>query len=277
MGEVFFLNGKFLRKGPAEVSVLEPAYLYGQTVFETMRLCEGRIVYFKEHIERIRQSCRALDMKFPYSQAGIKKIILEAARISGFSDSCVRLTVGKSIQGQDVIVFAKRYSALTPEKYRLGFRAQISCLRQCESSALSGIKSGNRLIYELAYSRARKNNFDEAIILNTRGYLAEASRSNIFLVRHGMLHTPALACGCLEGITRKVVFGLAGKNNIRIREGNFTLLDLYRADGAFLTNSLMGIMPLRSVEKHVFKRGAGNNGPAQFFIKKYNLLLRNRI
>jgi len=129
-------------------------------------------------------------------------------------------------------------------------------------------------LYQLSLGQAQDKGFDEALILNSRGFIAEAARSNIFLVKGDALFTPTLSCGCLAGITRKVVFDLAKRNNIKIYEGRFILKDLYEADEAFLTNSLMGVMPLVAVEKHLIKKGLRGKITG-YFIKKYNSLLKN--
>jgi len=135
------------------------------------------------------------------------------------------------------------------------------------------LKTTNRIFYDLSLKEARDKGFDEAIILNSRGIIAEASRSNIFWVKDKELFTPGLECGCLDGITRKAVFDLAKKYNFKIYTGNFTLQDLYTCDEAFLTNSLWGIMPLAVIEKETI--GKGKCGKlTRFFIEKYNSLLK---
>ncbi|MBM3252414.1 MAG: hypothetical protein FJZ11_06545, partial [Candidatus Omnitrophica bacterium] len=114
---------------------------------------------------------------------------------------------------------------------------------------------------------------DEAIILNNRGYVSEGSRSNIFLVKDNTVFTPSLSSGCLAGITRKAIFDLAKIYNIKICEGNFTLRDLHTAEEIFLTNSLMGVMALTSLEKEPIAKGSVGR-VTKFFMKKYNLLLK---
>jgi branched-subunit amino acid aminotransferase/4-amino-4-deoxychorismate lyase len=121
---------------------------------------------------------------------------------------------------------------------------------------------------------AKNKSFDEAIILNNRGFIAEGSRSNIFLVKDNRIFTPALECGCLDGITRRVIFDLAQKHNLKIQGGNFTPQDLRESDEAFLSNSLIGVMPAVSVDKYPI--GKGRVGRiTKFFMSKYHLLLKN--
>jgi branched-chain amino acid aminotransferase group I len=271
--EAVFLNGKFLKPSEARVSIFDPGFLYGWGLFETMRAYKGRIVYFNEHLRRIKDSCRLLNMVFPCSTEEIKEIVKKALSINGLSDIYVRLTLWKSEKGTGILVTAKKYKPYSSEKYRKGFNACISSFKQNENSYLANIKSTNYLLCRLAFRQAEKRGFDEALIFNQKGYVAEASRSNLFLIKGGEIFTPSLECGCLNGITRKVVFDLAKKNNIKIYEGNIIQEDLCSAHEAFLTNSLMGIMPLTSLEKMCIGRGQCGK-LTKLFIQKYSSLLK---
>ncbi|OGX40156.1 MAG: hypothetical protein A2984_02740 [Omnitrophica WOR_2 bacterium RIFCSPLOWO2_01_FULL_41_12] len=264
MKEIVFLNGKFISKDEAKLSVLEPGFLYGFGLFETMRAYQKKIVYLGAHLKRLKNSCKLIALKCPYSPDKFKRMIKETVKINGFSDTYVRLTLWKSKAGTDILITAKKYQPYSPQRYIKGFSARISSLRQNENSLLGRIKSTNYLLCRLAYLEAKTKGLDEAIILNNRGYIAEGSRSNIFLVKDKALFTPSLQCGCLAGITRKVIFDLAKKYKIKICEGNFTIRDLYEADEAFFTNSLMGVMPLENKCGRLTK----------FFIKKYFTLLK---
>jgi len=276
MGEIAFLNGAFLDSKKAQLSALTPGVLSGLGLFESMRSYNGKIVYLDEHLKRIKSSSKLIAIRLPFSFTKLKEIIKETVEKNGFKDAYVRLTLWKPERGTDILVTVKRYHAFTCQKYRNGFRAVISSLRQNEDSPLTRIKSTNRLFYQLSLQEAKDKGFDEAIILNNRGYIAETTRSNLFLAKDNELFTPTLSCGCLAGITRRVIFDLAKKYNIKIYEGKFTLKDLYEADEAFLTNSLMGVMPLVSVEKHLIRKGLSGK-LTLYFIKKYNSLLKNGI
>lgn len=273
MKEIVFLNGKFIPQDEAKVSVLSPGFLYGFCLFETMRSYHNNIVYFQEHLERIKKSCKLINLKFPYTLNRLKELIQEIIRINGFTDAYVRLTLGNSGSGTDTVIMVKKYKPYTSQKYREGFRGCLSRFKQNEGSFFSRLKTANYLLFQLAYLEAKDKGFDEAVILNNRGFIAEGSRANIFLIKDNEVFTPALECGCLNGITRKAVFDLAKKHNIKIYEGNFIVPDLYQADEAFLTNSLMGIMPLVSIEKRLIKKGLVGK-MTRFFIERYNSLLK---
>lgn len=273
--EAIFLNGKFILKDEAKIPVLEPGFLYGWGLFETMRAYSEKIVYLNEHLIRMKDSCRLIHLRFPYPFDKLKRIIEKTVRISRFRDAYIRLTLWKSEHATGTLIIVREYNPYPKQKYKSGFRAKISSFRQNDSSLLARMKTTSRLLYELSFNEAKFKGFDEAIILNNRGYITEASRSNIFLVRDSALFTPDLECGCLGGITRRVIFALAKKYNIKIYEGNFTAQDLYNADEAFLTNSLMGVMPLAAVEKHKIGKGLAGR-ITEYFVKKYNLLLERR-
>lgn len=272
MKEIIFLNGKFVCPEDATVSALSPGFLSGYGVFETMRSIDKRIVYFDRHIERIKSSCGLVRVRFPYSEAAIKKAINKALSLTGFRDNYIRLTLWKKEALTGILIVARQYRPYSREKYASGFRCCISQFKQIESSALSRAKTTSRILYELALGQAKDKDFDEAVIFNNRGFICEGARTNIFFVKDKEIFTPALECGCLDGITRKAVLDLALRYKLKCYDGKFTLFDLLKADEAFLTNSLIGVMPLASVENKTI--GKGKSRPlTKFLIKKYNCLL----
>jgi branched-subunit amino acid aminotransferase/4-amino-4-deoxychorismate lyase len=276
MAEIVFLNGKFIPPEEAKLTVSTPGFLYGWGLFETMRAYHNRIVYFDAHLRRLRESCYLVDIKCPYSLAKLKTIIRQTVKINGFSDAQVRLTLWKAQSGADILITVKKYRPYSANKeYKNGFRACVSSFKQNENFYLARLKTTNYLLYRLAYVEAKDKGFDEAIILNNRGYLTEGSRANIFLFKDRELWTPALGCGCLNGITRKVIFDLAKKYHLQASESNLTLSDLYAADEAFFTNSLLGIMPLAAIEKHRIGQGVSRYKITPFLMQKYQYLLKN--
>lgn len=273
MKEIVFLNGRFLPAQEARVSVLAPGFLYGLGLFETMRFYKNKTVYFNAHLERLIYSCGLIGLELPYPADKLKQIIRKTVTLNKLLDAYLRLTLYQGKEATEIFVLAKEYLAPDEKKYRQGFCAQISRLRKDEFSFLAGIKTTSRLCYELAFRQARAGGFDEAIILNSRGYIAEASRSNIFWVRENTLFTPDISCGCLAGITRRAIFDLAKRYKFKIYAGNFVLHSLLEAEEAFLTNSLAGVMPLASVEgKKIGK--ARCQKISKFFQKKYRCLLK---
>ena len=269
-----FLNGKFIDKNKAMTSVFDEGFLYGWGLFETMRSYNDNIVYFNDHLKRIQRSCKALDMKFPYQISKLKKIIRKTVKINGFCDASVRLTLWKAAEGTNSLIIVKQYRPFPQARYVKGFNACISSFSQNENSFLARFKTTNYLLFQLANREAWGKGFDEALILNNRGYLAEGSRTNIFFVKDRRLFTPALQCGCLDGVTRRVIFDLAKKYQFDIREGNFIVQDLFDSEGVFLTNSLLGVMPLTRLEGRPIAKGFAGR-ITKFLMQKYNTLLKN--
>ncbi len=268
--EIVLLNGKLIENQEARFSVFDPGFLYGLGLFETMRAYNNKIVYLDRHLKRIKDSAKLIKIAFP-SLSGLKQAIKKAVKESGFSDAYVRLTLWKASQGANNLITVKKYKPYSVQAYKKGFSLSISSYRQNEGSFLAKIKTSNRLLYELALGEARGKGFDEAVILNNSGYVTEASRSNIFLVKDDQFFTPKLECGCLDGITRRVIFDLANKHKIKLQEDSLTIQDLYNADGVFLTNSLIGIMPVKSVEQYLILRPK----IIEFLRQRYQLLLKN--
>lgn len=243
--------------------------IYELSIFETMRFHRGKIVYFQQHLKRLESSAKLIGIKFPYSLQRIKGMITRTIRINKFKDANVKLILFGAVSKTDVIILVKKYQPYPLEKYRKGFSAIISQFRQ-RDIFLAQIKTTNRALYERAFNRAKAIGFDEAIILNKQGNITEGTRSNIFFVKNNALCTPALECGCLAGITRRAILDLAKNSKIKVNIGKFNLQDLYQADEAFLTNSLMGIMPLKKIERK--NLGKADFKLTRFFMQKYNHL-----
>lgn len=244
-------------------------------LFETMRAYQKHIVYFKQHLERLNKAAKLMRIKIPYSAKALEKLVLAKITKLKLQDAYVKLSIFKTKPAGKVMLEVKKYQPYLKRKYKEGFAVFISSFWKDETHPLAGVKSTDRLLYELSFQQARAKGYDEAIMLNSRGLIAEGTRSNVFFVKNNCLYAPCLKCGCLDGITRAVVLGLAKKYKIKTKQGNFTAHELLEADEAFLTNSLIGIMPLRQLGK--IKIGAKENKLTQFFAKEYDLLLRGKL
>lgn len=272
MEELILINGKMIRKKKKEMSLLSTGLLNGIGLFETMRSYKNNIVYFDAHINRIITSCKIIDMKPPFSFSGLTAIIKEVTRLTSLKDAYIRLTLWKAGNNTESLLVVKRYFPHSSSKYKKGFSVYVSTIKQNAGSILTRLKTTSRLSYEFSFQEAKNKGFDEALMLNNRGYLAEGTRSNVFLIKRNEVFTPFLECGCLDGITRKAIFDLCARFKIKIYEANLTISDLYGCDGAFLTNSLMGVMPLVYIGKGTINKGKLSD-LTRFLTKKYNLLL----
>jgi len=239
-------------------------------LFETMRAYRGKIVYFDGHLERIKKSCAKFNINPPCSFAQIKKQIINAVKQSRLNDVRVKLIICKAGNKRVISIIVKRYSPAPLQKYKSGFQIDIAGFKQKENSPLVIHKITDRQNYERAFEKAKKAGFDEALILNNRGDICEATRSNIFFVKGNLLFTPSVGCGCLPGITRKAIFNFAKRKKMKVRINRCSLQDLLTADEAFLTNSLIGVMPLAAISGKRLAKGA----ITKYFMNQYAGLLR---
>lgn len=268
-----YLDGKFVDEKEARVSIFEPGFLYGQGAFETMRAYNKKIFRLDSHIERLLKSLPLLEIKIRQGAEALKEAVLKSLSENNLKDAYVRLTAWQGTDGGHVAVFAKSYDFLQKEDYLKGFRAAISkTYRQNEFSPLSGIKSANYLPMLLVYRQAKAKGYDEALLLNTQGFLSETSRANIFFIKDNCLITPSLDCGCLPGITRDTVLSIAAKEKIQCLEAKVSPEELKKADEAFLTNSLIEVMPLVAVDDKSILAGKPGN-ITELILKRYRSLL----
>lgn len=277
MKKIIYLNGKFVKERDAQVSIFDPGFLYGFGLFETVRARQGNIINLDAHIERLNKSAQLINLNLAVSCGKMKSIVRGIAAKNASSDLYIRLTLWESERRKksNFLVFAKPYHPPAPRVYNTGYNCCISIFKQDEQSILSRVKSTNYLKFHLAYQQARQNGFDESLILNRRGDIAECSRANIFLVKNNKLFTPSLDCGCLSGITRRIILDLAKRLKIKSYQTRLSVQDLKKAEEAFLTNSLIGVMPIRSCSKKLIN--CGNIGDiTKRLMEKYSSLYKLR-
>ena len=263
MEQIVYLNGSLVPRSQAKISPFDLGFLYGYGLFETMRAYSGRIFRFEKHLERLSQSAKLLGL--PLNAFGLKKACHETLKANKLKDARIRLTVsiGEGETTPDlpkhpkptVLVTAARYVPLSDEAYHKGYKAVVSTIDRDSQSLLSRLKSANYLNNILARREARAAGADEAILLNERGFLCEGSTSNIFLVSQGEVITPNEESGCLPGVTRQTVIELGRDLGIKLAQREVSLEELLHADEAFLTNSIMELMPLAEVNDRRIGRG----------------------
>lgn len=260
-----WLNGKIVNGKDAKVSVFDRGFLYGDGVFETMRSYKGIVFKLDEHLNRLYRSFGIIKIKIPYSEGLLKKQIYKMLKINKLKDAYVRVTatrgegtVGLSkidCSSPTVVIIAKKFTPYPAQMYRDGVMVKVVNTRQNENSPVSKIKSISFLNYILARLEAKEKGFDDAVMLNSRGQVAESTVSNVFLVRGRYLITPSLKSGILPGITRGVILKLAPRLGLNAKEKAVGPEELYAADEIFLTNSLMEIMPVVKVGNRIIGTG----------------------
>jgi branched-chain amino acid aminotransferase len=263
MGEIVYLNGRLILRSKATISALDYGFLYGFGLFETMRAYAGKVFRLDNHLNRLEDSAELLGLSIEGME--LKGAVMDTIKANRLGNARIRITIspGKGAINADmgtckkntVLVVAEKYIPCTQKVYRDGFRAVTSSFRRNSLSLLAGLKSTSYLMSVMARQEAKKAGADEAICLNEKGLLAEASMSNIFVVTDGRLRTPSLESGILPGITRQTVLELASRMGISNFEDDIEPDELYKAKEAFLTSSLLEIMPLTGIDDKCINDG----------------------
>ncbi len=278
------LNGKFVPKEKAVVSVFDHGLLYGDGVFEGIRSYNGRVFKLDEHLERLYTSAKAITLRIPVSKEKMKAEILLTIRKNKLKDSYVRCVVtrGPGDLGLNPTKCPKAFyfiiaSSITlyPEKfYKVGLPVITASTRRNVPEAVSPmVKSLNYLNNILAKLEANNGGVLEAIMLNREGYVAECTADNIFIVKKNELITPPTYIGALEGITRAAVMELARDMGLKVSEKPFTMVDMYVADECFLTGTAAEVVPIIDIDTR--KIGNGKPGPVtKKLIAEYRAMTR---
>ena len=257
MAELVHFNGSFIPRSKARVSAFDHGFLYGYGLFETMRAYNGRIFLLDRHLERLYQSAELIGLNKALARVNLKQACTDTLVANDLKDARMRLTITRGDAGPfpgkkqaapaTVLITATAYTPLPVSIYEKGYRALISTFRRDSQLLLSRLKSTSYLISVLARKEAEDAGMDEVLLLNERGTITEGSISNVFFVVGGGLVTPTVASGILPGIAREVVLELAVSLKIKAIETEIREDDLSCFDEAFLTNSVLEIMPLVAI------------------------------
>lgn len=220
-------------------SNLDDGYYFGIGAFETIKVKQQKGILLKEHLERLNGSLQALNIKQHLSKEQVKSYIMSQGLVDGVLKICV---------SEQNIHYITRDNQYTAKMYQAGYKLAVSPILRNETSPLTYIKSLNHADNILAKQYAKENNYDEALLLNTKGAISEASSGNIFFVKGDCLFTPSIACGLLPGIIRGVIC-----KNEEVVETEILLDQIKWYDECFLTNSIMGIMRVVSIADVDFK------------------------
>ncbi|EGL82143.1 branched-chain amino acid aminotransferase [Caldalkalibacillus thermarum TA2.A1] len=270
MDQWIFMDGEFVTKDEAKVSVYDHAFLYGDGVFEGVRAYSGNVFKLKEHLERLYNSAKVIMLEIPYTMDEMEHIVCETLRKNNLEDAYIRIVVsrGKGNLGLDpftcgrpqVIVIAEALALYPKEFYEKGLEIVTVATRRNRPDVLSPkIKSLNYLNNILVKIEAHLAGVKEAMMLNTEGYVVECSGDNIFIIKDGVLYTPPTYLGALEGITRNAIIDLAREKGYVVKEEPFTQYDVYTADEVFLTGTAAEVIAVVKVDGRVI--GNGRPGP----------------
>ena len=280
-----YLDGNWVAPEAARVSVFDHGLLYGDGVFEGIRVYARRVFRLDAHLDRLFASARALALVIPLDQGAVKAVVHEAVRRNRQEDGYLRLVVtrGKGELGSDprsypratVFCIATDVRVYPRELYANGITAITSATRQVSHEAVDPrVKSLNYLKNILAKIDAQQAGADEAIMLNAAGFIAECSADNLFVVRSGRLATPSPQDGGLEGITRGAILELAAEAQIPAAELRLTRYDVYTADECFVCGTGAEVMPVKAVDGRTI--GDGKPGPiTRRLTEAFQAIVRN--
>ncbi len=264
-----FLNNQLVDSEEAKISVFDHGLLYGDGIFEGIRIYDGCIFKLEEHLVRLEQSAKALMLDIPMDQKALTSAIADTCRANDLKDGYIRMIVTRGIgnlglsikncKHPQLIIIADKIQLYPQEYYEKGLRIVTVPTRRNNPAALPPtIKSLNYLNNILAKIEAQNLGYEEAIMLNDQGFVSECTGDNIFIIKGGILYTPKISAGSLKGITREVVLNIAQKLNFKVSEADLTRYDTWVADEMFLTGTAAEIIPIVEVDGRTI--GNGNPG-----------------
>ncbi|VAX14763.1 Aminodeoxychorismate lyase [hydrothermal vent metagenome] len=257
MKETTIVDGEY-RTENAKVSIDDRGFTLGDGLFETIPVYGGKPFLLGRHLNRLEAGALATDIHLPFDSEDITKGIARLCNDNGIVRGVARLTVtrgagprGYGVEGCNMHTWTltvRPYSHPSDEKRREGYKLAISAIRKNRLAPLNAIKSTSALDKVLTLNKARKSGADESLALTMEGYISSCVSANIFWVKDENLYTPSLDCGILPGVTRQAVVELAERNGITVLQGKFETAEIRNADEMLITNSLLEIMPVSSVE-----------------------------
>lgn len=273
-----YLDGKLVDKQDAKISVFDHGLLYGDGVFEGIRAYNGRVFRLKEHLDRLYCSAKAIMLEIPMTINEMQNAVLDTLRANELKDAYIRLVVtrGYGDLGLDpkkcpvptVFIITDKITLYPKELYTKGLEIiTVSTRKNIPQAIDSCIKSLNYLNNILAKIEAGRFGVQEAIMLNTQGYVAECTGDNIFIIKGEKLITPPASAGALEGVTRGAVMEIASKVNLTVSEELFTPYTVYTSDECFLTGTGAEVIPVVMLDG----RSIGNGKPGKYTLKLIEL------
>jgi branched-chain amino acid aminotransferase len=269
-----YIDGTLYEQSEAKISVFDHGVLYGDGVFEGIRFYQDRVFRLDEHMDRLWDSAKAIALDIPLSRTALIDATLETIRQNDLHDGYIRLLVTRGVgslglspdscRRPSIIIIAATIALYPDSLYEKGLTLATCSVRRIPPAALSPrIKSLNYLNNILAKIEAQQAGAAEGVMLNEQGYVAECTGDNLFVVKNGVISTPPVNAGILAGVTRAVVFELAKKNGIPIKEEDLTRYDILVADECFLTGTAAEVIAAVQMDR----RPIGNGRPGSITLK----------
>lgn len=261
-----YINGRFYEKEDAKVSVFDHGFLYGDGIFEGIRLYSGNVFKLDRHVDRLFRSAKAIMLEMPYTKQEVIDAVCATCRENKLTDAYIRLVVSRgmgalglsprSCSNPQMVIIADQVQLYPQELYDNGLKAITVPTRRNSSAALPPmVKSLNYLNNILAKIEAQNLGYQECLLLNNEGYVAECSGDNVFVVYEGKIFTPPTACGSLSGMTRETVIEVARDMGYELIEKPLTRYDIWTADECFLTGTAAKLIPLVELDSRVIGDG----------------------
>ena len=266
MDEVVWIDGRVHSREEARISAFDHGFLYGDSIYETIRTSHGRPFLLDRHLNRLRRSAALMELTLDRDDTSYRDAIQTALAAVHHTESAIRVVVTRGVgdfgYGRDLcrkpttLVYVRPMTPIRGPERRDGVQVSIVDIRRNDSSTVSpAAKTSNLLNNILGSFQAQNSGATEGIMLNRDGDVAEGTMSNLFIVRAGKVLTASLDVGILPGITRQFVLDLAEDDGLIMQETRFRPDQLVAADEAFLTGTTKGILPITGVDGHVIGDG----------------------
>jgi branched-chain amino acid aminotransferase len=278
-----YMDGEFVKKEEARISVFDHGFLYGDGIFEGIRVYNGNIFRLREHLVRLYESAKSILLEIPHTLEEMEKLVVEAVRKNKLRDAYIRLVVSRGVGdlGLDptkchkpsVVIIVDQVTLYAKELYENGLEIVTVPTRRNVPDALNPkIKSLNYLNNVLVKIEANRAGVGEALMVNADGYVAECSGDNIFTVKRGVVYTPPTYLGALEGITRQAIIDICDRVGYTVKEEPFTRHDVYVSDEVFLTGTAAEVIAVVNVDGRTI--GSGKPGPVtQHLLSEFRKLV----
>lgn len=264
-----YLGGKLVDEADAKISVFDHGLLYGDGVFEGIRAYHGKVFLLEAHVKRLYESAKAIALELPMTQADMAAAVLETCRANDLREGYIRLVATRGVgtlglnpylcKKPEVFIIAAKIQLYPPELYETGMKVvTVGTVRNHPEAINPRIKSLNYLNNVMAKIEAINSGVLECIMLNPQGQVAEASGDNVFIVKDGILMTPPVWCGALDGITRRAVMQIAEAAGYTVKENVLQRYDLFTADEMFLTGTAAEVIAVTEVDRRPI--GGGTPG-----------------
>jgi len=265
-----WLDGKLVDEADAKISVFDHGLLYGDGVFEGIRVYDGRVFELEAHLRRLYESAKVIRLEVPMDKSELVSAIKKTVEANGIMDGYIRLVVTRGAgtlglnpflcRNGSLIIIADKIQLYPEELYETGMKiVSATTVRNHPLAIPPQVKSLNYLNNIIAKIEALDNDVPEAIMYNHEGYVAEATGDNVFIVRDGVIYTPPVEAGALEGITRNLVIRLAKEESLEVVEKNLTRCDLYICNEFFLTGTAAEVIGIVGIDGRTI--GEGKPGP----------------